>query len=311
MINPKVRAIDRIHQNLQPDLKQLMKKHILSEEEHLRVLENIKEESYTGKNPVKKPKFIIVAGQTGSGKSNLTASIYKKDEGNIVIIDSDRYKAYKADSKEILRNHLVEYAFLTAPDAYLHRDEMIVDAMKKRYNILMECAPSQKEGLFVDVSQLMDAGYNVEINVLGVSSLNSLLSIHERYEAKIKLNDISAKLTGIERHDDSFKALGNIIKDAQKLSGITINVFERGRTYPYVPKEIYFSNSNERIFSCPFEALMCTQHKDGKLAIQNFENRYKTVKCQMDERNAPEAQKEQLEKVWERYEKLREQEMEY
>lgn len=310
MIDPKVRAKERIHENLPPDLKKLMEKYILPEEEHLRVLRDIKETSYAGKKPVKNPKVTIVVGQTGSGKSNLTASLYRKD-GNMVIIDSDAYKAYRGDSEEILKNHLVEYAYLTAPDAYLHRDEMIVDAMDKRYNILMEIAPSQKEGLFVDTSQLIDAGYGVEICVLGVSSLNSLLSVHERYEAKMQINDKAAKLTGIGRHDDSFEALGRVIKEAQKTPKIDINVFERGRTYQYVPNLIYSSKSNERRFSCALEALMYTQQTDGKMTMQNFEDRYKTVKMQMNNRNAPEAQKEQLVQVWERYEKIREKGIEY
>lgn len=311
MINTKLRAINRIHKDLPQDLKELMKKYILSEEEHERVLEDIKEVSYNGKKTVENPKFILVAGQTGSGKSNLTASLYKKDEGNLVIIDSDKYKAFRDDSQEILKNHLVEYAYLTAPDAYLHRDEMIVDAMEKKYNILMECAPSQKEGFFVDISKLMEAGYNVEVCVLGVSALNSLLSVHERYEAKLLLNDIAAKLTGIGRHDDSFKALGNALRDTQKTSQIEIKIFERGRKYPYIPNMLYSSNSKERRFSCALEALIYAQRCDEKLIMNNFESRYKAVENQMENRNAPIEQKEQLEKVWERYEKYKNQELEY
>ena len=311
MINPKLRAINRIHKDLPQDLKKLMEKYILSEEEHEKVLEDIKEVSYKGKKTVENPKFILVAGQTGSGKSNLTASLYKKDKGNLVIIDSDKYKAFREDSQEILKNHLVEYAYLTAPDAYLHRDEMIVDAMEKKYNILMECAPSQKEGFFVDISKLMEAGYNVEICVLGVSALNSLLSVHERYEAKLQLNDIAAKLTGIGRHDDSFNSLGNALRYTQKTSQIEIKIFERGREYPYIPNMIYSSNSNERRFSCALEALTYAQRCDEKLIMHNFESRYKAVENQMENRNAPIEQKEQLEKVWERYEKYKNQELEY
>lgn len=74
---------------------------------------------------------------------------------------------------------------------------------------------------------------------------------------------------------------------------------------------IYSSNSNEKRFSCALEALMYAQQRDAKIIMDNFENRYKTVKSQMDNRNAPREQKEQLGKVWERYEKTREQEMDY
>lgn len=200
MINPNVRAKDRIYSELPEELKALMRKYILSEDEHNLILQDIKKQSYANKKPVSNPTFYIVTGQTGSGKSNLTSYLYSKEE-NVVVIDSDKYKAYRPDSQEILDEHLAEYAFLTAPDSYLHRDEMIVDAIKSKYNILMECATSEKEGLFVNTEILKKAGYNVEIHALGVSSLNSVMSAHERYEALIdaQAQDLQKTLPTFEK----------------------------------------------------------------------------------------------------------------
>ena len=118
MINPNVRAKDRIYSELPEELKALMRKYILSEDEHNLILQDIKKQSYANKKPVSNPTFYIVTGQTGSGKSNLTSYLYSKEE-NVVVIDSDKYKAYRPDSQEILDEHLAEYAFLTAPDSYL------------------------------------------------------------------------------------------------------------------------------------------------------------------------------------------------
>lgn len=219
----------------------------------------------------------------------------------MVIIDSDKYKAFRSDSEEILRKHLLEYAFLTAPDAYLHRDEMLVDAISKRYNILMECATSQKEGFFIDISKLRKLGYGVEICALGVSSLNSLLSAHERYEERMELEDRAAKLTSIERHDDSFISLSTAIRDAQNMQGVTIRVFERGKKHLYFPNQIYSSDSDERKFSCALEALMYAQAKDEKETMQTFETRYSVVRSQMANRNAPAKQIEQLESLKARF----------
>lgn len=220
MINPKIRAKDRIYSELPDQLKQLMQRYVLTEEEHLRILEDIKEESYKGKETVANPEFIIVLGQTGSGKSNLTSKIYRSRQNNLVIIDSDKYKEYRGDNEELRKKYLVEYAFLTAPDSYLHRDEMLVDAMSKKYNILMECAPSKKDGLFIDIEKLQKNGYKVQVCALGVSSLNSLLSVHERYESNMLLNRSAAKLTSINRHDDSFASIGDEIGKVQKNSQV-------------------------------------------------------------------------------------------
>lgn len=60
MINPKIRAKDRIYSELPESLKKLMKEHILPEEEHMRILKEIMETSYQGKTPMQKPRFVIV-----------------------------------------------------------------------------------------------------------------------------------------------------------------------------------------------------------------------------------------------------------
>lgn len=166
----------------------------------------------------------------------------------------------------------------------------------------MECATSQKEGLFIDIEKLIDIGYDVEICVLGVSSLNSLLSVHERYEALMQLNDRAAKLTGIERHDDSFVSLNQAVKNTQNIPGVNTHVYCRGKVYPFFPEEIYSSESNETRFSCALEALMYAQSKDEKETMQTFEARYNVLKNQMSNRNAPTKQVEQLETVRERFE---------
>lgn len=301
MINPNLRAKDRIYKDLPEELKALMRQYILSEDEHNIILQDIKRQSYENKKPVSSPTFYIVVGQTGSGKSNLTSYLYSQEE-NLVIIDSDKYKAYRPDSQEILDKHLAEYAFLTAPDSYLHRDEMVVDAIKSKYNILMECATSQKEGMFISTEALQRIGYNVEIHALGVSSLNSIMSAHERYEAVLELNDNAAKLTGIERHDDSFDSLIKVIMEEQK-KGTNINVYKRGSKRPYIPEKIYSSTDNIKKYSCPVEALLDAQSKDLQQTLTTFEKRYNVVLNQMQIRQAPQTQFEQLEKIKDRYEK--------
>lgn len=298
-INPNLSAKDRIYKDLPDTLKILMNKYLLSPEEHAKILEDIKRVSYDKKTPVERPTYIIVLGQTGSGKSNLTSSIYAQEQ-NIVTIDSDKYKAFRSDNPEILKKHLVEYAFLTAPDSYQHRDEMIYDAMQKKYNILMECATTTKQGMFIDVNEIKNAGYDVELAILGVSSLNSLLSVHERYEAQIKANYPAPKLTGITRHDESFSSLSTVIKNVQN-SDIKISVYRRAQSYPFFPEKVYTNTDKNPKFSCALDALTYTQFQDEKLTLTNFQERYNVILQQMQLRNAPQEQLEQLKEIKSRY----------
>ena len=60
MINPNLRAKDRIYSELPENLKTLMKQYILSEDEHNIILQDIKKQSYANKKPEANPTFYIV-----------------------------------------------------------------------------------------------------------------------------------------------------------------------------------------------------------------------------------------------------------
>lgn len=302
-INPRKRAKARIDPNLKSWLKKLMDKYVLSEDEHAEILENIKKTSYEGKKRSEKPKFVIVLAQTGAGKSNLTSSIYSNDD-NLVIIDSDKYKAYRHDNKDILRDHFAEYAYLTAPDAYLHRDEMLIDAMNKKYDILLECAPSEKDGLFVDIDSIKKSGYDVEIHVLGVCSLNSSISTHERYEDSLERNSNVAKLTSLDRHDDSFTSLNEAVKENQNKKNVKICVYKRGENGKSAPEKVYDSSNDDKRFSCAYEALQYTQNCDLDKTMEQASTRIGKLKDKMIARMAPANQIMQLLKILGRYEEI-------
>ena len=303
MINPNLKAADRIFENLPAPLKELMREHLLTEEEHEKVLEVIKGRSYRNKKTSEHPKFIIVLGQTGSGKSHLSTSIVRNNP-NLVVIDSDKYKGYREDSTDIQREHLVEYAYLTAPDAYWHRDQMIYDAMENKYNILMECATSEKEGMFVDIDKIMAMGYDIEIAALGVSEINSLISVHERYEDQLRDGNIAAKLTSIARHDDSFTSLLRCVRDLDE-DRITVSVYERGIGFPFEPRKIYMSNDGIRRFETAIDALSYAQLQDKRRTMGDFATRYTTVNQSMITRRAPTQQIEQLNDVFQRFQNER------
>lgn len=295
---------DTISQELPPYLKTLVASYVLPEQTHAQILEQIKKDSYQGKVPQKVPKFIIVLGQTGSGKTNLTNMLIASDP-NIVLIDSDKYKAYRPDNEEILKNHLTVYSELTRPDGMRHRDEMVIDTMKLKYNILFECAPCTKEGFYVDPLLIKKAGYQIEMHVLAVSNYNSLLSIHERYEHQIESKYECAKLTGIQRHDDAFNSLISCVEQAQKDKDIQIFVYQRGNKPTYQPQ---LSFSTEDLSIKPKDAvehIKSIHNRDTIEALTSFHGRYNTIVKKMDERKAPESQRNQLNIIKQRfYEKM-------
>ena len=284
--------------NVDENTRKLMKEKLLSDEEYLRTFFFVMAITFYNKKRVENPQIKIVAAQTGSGKSNLTAKILREDE-NYIFVDSDKYKHFRYDAKKIAEDYQVLYPFLTGPDGYDHADNIYEYAIKNKYNIIKESAPSKNKGLLnLNLEQLIRNNFKISVYILAVGELNSLLSMHERYELQKLYGLKTAKLTSIERHDESYAALiPNVeeIMDDKKV--YSINVYRRGTIeYNFNPIKVYPSEQYKNLI----EAIKSTREEDNILTKNEFEDRYNLIFEQMSNRNAPQEQFEQLKKIYER-----------
>ena len=292
----------RISPHVKPEVAQMMLDYALSPEEHASVTRDIEEYCFSGKTPVEFPVAYLVIGQTGSGKSNLTALV-KNSDANVVVIDSDAFKAFNPKKNEIIEKHLSLYGYLTGLDAYLHRDEIYTKALTEKYNILIEIAPSTKELLFnVNFEELKGYGYTVNANVMAACLENSLLSVHERYEGQIEANMEAPKLTDLKRAIDSYDAMPMILKQLIEMQDVETLLFQRS---PYVAgdselKQIElpkFVSSNKETMLDDYYAACEADRLDMQDSI---DERIELVEHAMDKRKAPADQRAQFSKVVER-----------
>lgn len=272
-------------------VKQLMKEHLLSDEEYLKTFYYVMAITFYNKKPVEKPKLYIVAAQTGSGKSNLTAKILRENE-NMIFVDSDKYKHFRFDAQKIAKNYQVLYPYLTGPDSYDHADNVYQYAIENKYNIIKESAPSLKIGL---LKWNLKKDYKVSVHILAVSKLNSLLSVHERYELQIIYGLKTAKLTGIERHNESYKALEENVRDIEE--NVEVYVYKRGKEENnFEPIRIYPNNK----YNSAVQAIRDERMRDYAETKREINDRYDLIVKQMESRNAPKEQFIQLKNIYQK-----------
>ncbi len=284
--------------NVTESTKKLMLEKLLSDEEYLRTFFYVMAVTFYNKKKVENPEIKIVAAQTGSGKSNLTAKLLREDE-NYIFVDSDKYKHFRYDAKDIAREYQVLYPFLTGPDAYDHADNIYTYAIENKYNIIKESAPSPNKGLLnVDTEQLINNNYKISVYILSVGELNSLLSVHERYELQILHGLKTAKLTSVGRHDESYNALlPNVQEIIHNENLSAINVYKRGTIEnDFNPIQVFPSEK----FSDIMQAIQTTREEDDAQTRKKFKARYDLIYSQMKDRNAPKEQFEQLEEIYRR-----------
>ena len=286
----------KIHSAVDAETREMMLNHLLSDEDYLLTYFSILADSFRNKIKSNNPKLYLVIGQTGSGKSNLTARVLEENP-NCIVLDSDKYKSYRPDAERIAIEYPSLYGILTGIDSYELRDNVYNYAINNGFNMIVEKAPDIKKGLInVDIEDAISKGYDVVVLVLAVSKLNSALSIHERYEGQIEAKLPTPKLTSLERHNQSFEGLNKIVQELQYDKRIKISVYKRADKVYEKPILIY-PKENFEIFDSPYEALIKTQNKDDKKTVEEFESRYALIRTQMLKRMAQQLQYNQLEDI--------------
>ena len=282
-----------ISDSISYDSGRKMLEYRLSDKEYFITFLKIVRSVFKGKTPSKTPKSNILLAQTGAGKSNLRSLILKQNP-NSVIINSDRYKRFRPDVDYIIETDAQHFGALTGIDSYDHADNINRYAMENGYNILIECAPSVSQGMIgVDTDLMESYSYDVNYHALAVGNLISAFSIHKRYERDIRDREMKgeAKLTDLERHDDSYKAMINIIKnmDANKLS-----IYRRGtKDEDYIPVLVEATDKAVKFEELQHESNMSYVEEQRKSNMSD----YVELKKLIQERQADTSQIEQLEKI--------------
>ena len=290
----------RVHPFISPsindNLRKMMFEHILPDEDYLKVLYKIMAFTFNNKSRACNPSAHILLSQTGGGKSNLREKILR-DNAGIVVIDSDSYKKFRDDSMQIQEQYPQYYGALTGIDCYDHVENISRFTMEQRYNFLIESAPSVSQGVIgINMEELNQLAYNINYDALAIGDIISQMAVHKRYEQALRDDKLKyvAKLTDIDRHNDSYAAVVLVLQNSSEDSKILI--FRRGTDLEgRVPQLIEAGDGKEEKIVA-LEEYRRSSNEDYITSGQ-FKTDYKWVKRMMEERKAPEIQREQLNTV--------------
>ena len=282
--------------SISEDLRKMMLEYRLSDEDYLKTFFKIFSHTYYGKDVSDNPRAFILLSQTGGGKSNLRERILRENP-NVVLLDSDSYKRFRPDSMKIQQQYPQFYGALTGIDSYDHLENISRYTMQNGYDFLIESAPSVSQGVIgVNLVELEQLDYGIDYDALAIGDVVSQMAVHKRYEEMLRddlLRD-SAKLTDIDRHNDSYSAVVLVLQNSSSNSKIV--VYRRGTDMEdRVPQVIELDDAKES----KIETLEEYRRRSNEeyLTSHQFARDYNEVKRMMDERQAPEIQRVQLESV--------------
>jgi len=297
-----------ISDNISHSLGKSMLSHRLSDEDYLVTFFKVVNYVFSNKSPVGSSNAEILVSQTGAGKTRLRQLLLNRNK-NTLVINSDLYKKFRPDVDQILKENPNYFGALTGIDSYDHASNITDLAATKSYNLLLECAPSNKQGLVgIDMDTLTKRDYSIKYHVLAVGDLISLLSIHSRYEDDIRDTGKKgeAKLTDIKRHDESYKGVENVLTE---LPTRCVSIYRRGTQQEnQIPQMLTKNNFEESSYSSEelLKILKIERNNSNYNYIfdsigKGFREDFNQIKRKMEDRHALEEQMEQLKSIYSKY----------
>lgn len=233
----------------------------------------------------KNPKFILVGGQAGSGKSGLVARRYKELQGNAIIIDQDelRTKYPQKEYEQIKSNYTEREEFLILNPYIAKLIQAIISRAKENgYNIILESALQDVEAFIENTKDLRDNGYKTELAVLSVSEVEGNISMLTRYCYYLEKDGKCRRNTRINPN-----AVPNLKINLNKLDNLNvfddIDIYARGQKIDELPIKIYSKreNNNDKLIEA-FERGQDISFTNTKLT---FFERYEQIKSVLKKYN--------------------------
>ena len=261
-------------------LNVLIEKYKLPENEHRTILEELKKRLFFNRNLETIPSAMFVIGQPGCGK---TTFIKRADVSNYTNINSDDYRILGRYCGEILDKYPTYYTKLTNFDAHLWGDELFLYAINNGYSVLREKAPIDFS--LLEVIKAIPDKYDTVINLVVTGNLASLLATRERYEKDI-LKSKNARLSNIEAHNKCYNVLPDFISKCLSI-GVRVNyIIPRNNEFDIMPVTDNALSLLERL-----------RKESNEQVSLHYETRMSNIKKAMTDRNAPQEQFDELEKI--------------
>ncbi len=279
-------------------MKQSIKdKYKLSEEEHNKIYKEIEKEVFVNSTPQDEPIAIIVGGQPGCGKGGVIAYTKNQVEANgkcIILITTDEYKPYHPNAIEIARKYPTEYVEIVEQDAGPWTGSIMKKAIDDKHNFIFE-GTLKNDRILDRIQELKQNGFNVTVRALAVPRLESLLTVHERYEKQMEVLTYG-RLISIEHHNKAYDGIPAVVDKIEKSGLCTVEVYLRGDEIGK-PVKVYSSKEKNERFPTARIALEEYRKSEGKETIKTAKTRVNKLRESFVKRNAKESELKQLDEL--------------
>lgn len=222
--------------------------------------------------PSENPKFIMVGGQAGCGKSMLDCKELGKLKNGAIIIDQDILRTKHPNYKQIHDTYTEREEFLLLK-RYVDRivNDTVEKSSEEGYNLILESALRSVKKFIKNTEHMKQKGYNTKLSVLAVSPDEANLSMFTRYCEFLKYEGECRRNTRVDK--DSVDKIPLNIEKMDKLGifdDITISI--RGKKEDsFLPSQVYSKKETPSVSpACAYKNIVNSQ----RIKVEDFEKRY-------------------------------------
>ena len=160
------------------------------------------------------PIGVILGGQPAAGKSLLISRIQDdRPELPFVIINGDEFRAFHPRFNDFNRVGELDAANATQPLANYIGQALLTEAIKNRYNIIIEGTMRNPDVPVATAHRFRQHGYSPEAHILAVPFDQSLQGIYVRYEQQKEIGS-SGRFTPVAIHQQAYEG---VLKSVERL----------------------------------------------------------------------------------------------
>lgn len=211
----------------------------LSREEHDRIFHErvVPGSLYNETTPSVAPRAVILAGQPGAGKGNLTEAVAGEFNRNIVVIDPDAQRDHFPGISKLREEHPLSWSTYTHTDAKGWSDELRDLSIAGRRNVNLDVTLAGADPVIKQIHDMQSKGYEVEIRAVAAHRLESEWGVDRRFTKQLEAEGYGRHVPG-EFQDYAYKILPANLDKVQAETGARIRIYSREGA------ELYDSRTN-------------------------------------------------------------------
>lgn len=179
------------------------------------------------------PCAILLTGQPGAGKTELSTMMLAQMNGDAAFINGDDYRRYHPNYRRLFAEYGSDAVPMISPFSNMVVERLIDDFSNRRFNLIVEGTGRDADVPRTTAEKLVAKGYRVELATIATRPEVSLTSTLLRF-CRMNANGTIPRATALAAHDEVVRLLPGNLDILQSCANISrIRMWDREQTLVY------------------------------------------------------------------------------